>query len=432
MRNAVLAASIASVMSSPSPAQFLLKIDFLSKTNSKFAYTPLIVDNLVIKQDFAHEYADNIVISFMVASADYATIQDNAEGLLAVLTITSLDRLGSTVYNPPPQQYIYQATIVNPKDIRRQLSDVSQRTLPDTTISIRLIDQTIYDLRHINIHGIYQNTTLADVMSHIAQTFNFKTLHLVPPDNTHTYDHIVIPPNKNFSEVFTYLQKTYGVYMKGLNFYGSNGVLYIYPPYETGPTFPQTCVVYQADDGAYAGAQAFHKTTGTTTEIVVNRESFSQDITVTSGENKGTASMFLRSSALVDGVVTVDETKGVQYQTGLSASLRLQNPRLASGNAQHTTYAKATDNPFSMATALASGQAVMVAADWGHAVPFLLLPGCTVRYSYDQDGVQMTQTGILEGVQCDLNRDARVGAGVMYLSSGKLILRLQPDPAVTG
>ena len=432
MLNKVLAASIASVMSTPSPAQYVLAIEFLSKTNNMFKYSPMIVDNLIIKQDFAHEYADNIVISFRIASSDYAIMQDNSEGLLAVLTIKSLDRFGSTVYNPPPQQFIYQATIVNPKDVRRQLSDVAARTLPDTTIAIRLIDQTIYDLRHVNIHGIYQKTTLSDVLSHITQTFKFKTLHLVPPDNTHTYDHIVIPPNKNFAEVFTYLQRTYGVYMKGLNFYGSNGVLYIYPPYETGPTFPQTCVVYQADDGAYAGAQSFHKTTNTTTEIVVNRESFSQDLTVASGENKGTASMFLRSSALVDGVVTVDETKGVQYQTGLAASLRLQNPRLAAGNVQHTTYAKATDNPFSMATGLASGQAVMVEADWAHAAPFLLLPGCTVRYSYDKDGVQMTQSGILEGIQCSLNRDARVPAGVMHLSSGKLILRLQPDAAVTG
>jgi len=432
MRNQVLTASVAAVMAAPTPAQYALSLQLLSKRDPTFSYTPILIDMFKVIQNFSHTYTDDVTIGWQIASADYAKIQDAAQDLMAVLTLTALDRFGSRVYTPAPIQITYRATIVDPKDVRRQLSDVAVRTTPDTTILLRLIDQTVYDLRHIQVNGIYQKTKLADVITHLAQTFNFKTLHLVTPDNVHVYDHIVIPPSKGFAEVFTYLQVNYGVYMKGLNFYASNGVLYVYPPYETNPTFPQTCVIYQADDGAYAGASAFHKVTGTTTEIVVNRESESKDLTITSGENKGTAAMFLRSSALVDGVVTVDPDKGAQYQTGLSAALRLQNPRLAQNGAQNSSYVKSTDNPFAMATSLAAGQAVMVMVDWAHASPFLLQPGCQVRYSYDQDGVQMTQTGILEGAQYTLNQGAQVAIGKMFLSSGKLMLRLAPDASQTG
>ncbi len=431
MRNRILTQSIEAVMLARSPAQLLLDLTLISKSNSNFTYTPLIIDSLKINQDFAHSYTDSIIISFEIASADYANIQDNIQNLMAVLTFTSVDSIGRVVYTPAPHKLTYRATIVNPKDVRRQLSDVASRSLPDTTIELRLIEQTIYDLRHIEINGIYQTTTLAEVLTHLAQSFNFKTLHLVPPDNTHVYDHIIIPPSKGFDEVFTYLQSTYGVYMKGLNFYGSGGILYIYPPYETKPVFPQTCVVYQADDGAFAGASSFHKTTGSTTEIVVNRESQSQDLTISAGENKGTASMFLRSSALVDGVVYVDPTTGPQYQSDVAATLRLQQPRLAQINAHNSSYVKATDNPFSMATSLAAGQALMLKADWAHAIPLLLQPGCAVRYSYDHNGAQLSQTGILEGAQYSLHRNARGSFGIIYVCSGSLMFRLQPNSAKT-
>lgn len=432
MLNKTLSAAIANVMSAYSPAQYLLSLQLLSTVNTSFTYSPMIIDQLTIKQDFFGQYTDNITISFEVASNDYASIQDNSQGLTAVLKITYLDHNGKIVYTPPPQTYTFNATLVNPKDVRRQLSDVSARTTPDTTMTLRLIDKTVYDLRHIQINGIYQKTTLSDAISHISQTFKFKTMHLVNPDNTHTYDHLIIPPSKGFSEIYTYLQTKYGVYMKGLNFYATNGVLYIYPPYETGVVFPQTVQIYQADDGAYAGAPSFHSTTGTTTQIVVNKESRSGDLTITSGENKGTASMFLRASSLMDGVVSIDSKKGAAYQPNVAATLRMNNPRLATPNTHNSSYGKATDNLFSVATNLASGQAVMMEVVWGHAQPFLLMPGCAVRYSYDKNGAQMTMNGILEGIQCTLNRDTRVSAGMLCLSSGKLILRLEPDASVTG
>ncbi len=426
MRNTTLAAAISAVMQQSTPAQYGLSIMLISSSNTSYTFTPTVIETMLIAQDYIGEYTDTIQMEFRISTADYADLFDQIQNLMAVLTITYLTYDARPALSIPPIQRQYKVTVVNPKDVRKQVVDAHLRTTPDNLICIKLIEPVVYPIRQIRIHGIYQSTTLSGVCRHIAQSLNIKNLQMVPLDNTHQYDHVTIPPFKDISNIYLWLHSTYGLYMKGVNFYFTNNRLYIYAPFDTTPTFPNAVTIYQAEEGAYAGATSFHKLSGNDIEIVSNSRPTSQDLSQAGSENRGTAMMFLRASTLVDGIVNVDPTNGAQFNPDAAISVRLNTANLVDSSNQNSYYGKATDNPFSLASVLAERQALMTEIDWPHGIPFKLSPGGAVTYISDENSMTVKRTGIVESVRYAFGRADRNSATIMYVCMAKVKLRLQP------
>lgn len=434
MPNSALRRATDAVIAAETPTQFTIAAKLVSQTDEAWSYTPLFIDRYTINQDpggawvEGGTYADAMTISFALASKDYAAIYERAQGLMVVLTHRFADAYGARVYDPPPQVVKYRAMIVDPRDLKRQLRDVEQRTELDTQITLNLIEEQAYALRHKQFHGIFQNTTMEGLIRYIAQTFGIQTLHLAPPDNTHSYTHLVIPPAKGFDEVFDYLQATYGVYLKGLDFYFTAGALYVFPPYENAPKFPESAILYVGEQGDYAGAPAYHRTRDGVTEIVLAGVATSRDLSVMGAESHGTATMFMRSSQLVDGFVATSPA-GVALTSDTAAALRLPGSRPMDPAAQHSKYTAATDNPFAQAAQLAKYQTVLLDAGWAQAVPGVLKPGHAVKLAYDDGGALQTIDGILEAAAYTMQRDQKTDINHLYSGMAKLRVRLTPRDA---
>lgn len=431
MRNASLISAIQKVVGVKASTLFSIAIKFVSTSDSTYAYSPLYIDTLQIKQDYINTYTDDIVIEFPLATADYAKLYAHIQDLHVVLTLTFADAEGRTDLLITPIQQIYRAIIINPRDITKEVSDASRRTEIDTSIRVRLIEDAVYAARQQEIHVIYQTMSIESVIRSLSNSFNMKTLALTTVDNVHKYDHVIIPAMKSFANVFEWLQMKYGIYMCGCNHYFTKNILYIYAPYDTSPTTTNTLTVYQAEKGMYQGSQIYHKTTGTNTELVTNSVLHAHDASVSAGENHGTAASFLRASEIVDGIVTVNNTTGAQFVVDPALTISLNKTKMAQSDTNKTKYTKMTDNPFLLASNLVMHQCIMTRIEWNLAIPYVFTPGQQVVYNSDETGLVRKRSGILEGITYRIGRMPRVSGKDLFACKAELLLRLDPIGTLT-
>lgn len=431
--------TIDGVLEKPSATLVVLELTLHSETDGSYTYNPLAVEDLTIRQDTANSYTDVITCSFKASPRDYAVIYEHKTGLLATLRTTFLDPAGTKyVYTPAPRVRQYRALIRNPVDNRRQNPDVDQRTTPDQLVTIELIDKRLYDLRHTQFNSLFSKSSLADILRYIVKSFDttsgngaISALVMAPPDNTHVYPNFDIPPGKDFSEIFDYLQDRYGVYMKGMQFYYTDGTLYLYPPYENEPKYRTDRVtMYRADQGGYSGSPSFHrKVSDDVTEIVVTGASVSKDLSRWGAETHGTSVMLSRASQMGDGWVTTD-ARGSRFTEDTSYTLRTGGSAGIAPKMANARYAETTDNVYIHATQLAKYQTVLTQAAWAMAVPFTLSPGQPVSYCHSAENAAASTPGIIETLEYHYRQSHRTPFGAMaHTCSGNIGVRLKPDAA---
>lgn len=431
MLNSVLMTSAGKVMSSTSPASFTITAHFISAAaGSKFSFYPILIDEIQLNQNFAQNFADELDLAMTISPKDYALLHDQGQDLLCVLTITYCDKYGKEVFTPPPIQKQYHAMINNARDIRKALPDVHVYTEMSTPISIRLIEPTVYALRHTKINAVYPAVTVKQAIYAITQAFGIERLHLVEPDNDHVYDHVSFGSYQNISSIYNYLQSVCGVYTKGINAYIQNECMYIYPPFETDPTYDKSTLFYQVDSGRYAGNDVFHRYENSTLSIVVNTQPHSYDLSIAGSENIGTGFVFNRASRLADGFTTIDSAQGAQYTQDPAFTVTLKNSRTASKDKNNLFHIHATDNPFPAMSELISHQASLMDVQWMNADPFIMDPCQKIVYYYDKNGTMIQKTGIMEKAAYRMVRLKQTDARSVFSCVGVITLRLSPNETV--
>ena len=427
MLNASLEAAARQVMSAPTAAQFRLTMRFFNtNTNSTWSFVPFHISLLRIDRNYLVNWGDVIDLSLMVSPSDYANMQDQGQDLACLITLNYTDLTGKVVYSPPPVQTQYQVVISNPMDIRKSIPNIHQHVEPTMDMTVRLVERSVYNLRHTRINTIFQTMTVTNVTYALAQLFGVTKLHLVPPDNTHSYDHLKIVSYQGMDQVWDYIQQKFGYYTRGLAAYLTGGCLFIYPPYETAPVYDKTAIFYQVEQGQYAGSNIFHQIKGSSISIVVNQPPTSFDLSIHGSENVGTGLVFTRASRMTDGYTSLDSS-GVQYTDNPALSITVKNARTAMKDRNNVLHIQPTDNPFPHMSALIAHQASVMEVNWPCADPFQLDPGHAVRYYYDQAGVMVQKTGIVESGVYEIRPVTKLDSGDLFQCQGTLSLRLAPN-----
>jgi hypothetical protein len=428
MLNSTLLSSAQNVINSKAPVQFQMVAKFInSQSGSSFAFYPLRISQLEIEKDFIGKFADVIKLTMMISPKDYALLQDQGQNLLCVLTITYLDKTGQVTYTPPPIQTQYNVIINDPRDIRKAVPDIQVYTHPSETITVQLVEPLIYNLRHTKINTVYQNITVKNAIYAITQAFGISKIQLVDPENTHQYDHIDLSSYLGIDSIYTYLQSKCGVYPKGSTHYITGGCLYLYPPFETAPSYDKTAIFYQVDTGRFSGNHVFHKLENKNLSIVINSQPQSFDLSVAGSENVGTGFVFTRASRLTDGVTTIDSNNGAQFTDNPALSVNLATNRTAVKDSNNLFHIKSTDNPYPAMSNIVAHQASIMNVQWMNCDPFQLDPGHAVTYYYDYNGAAVKRTGILESARFVLSNMAKPSTKDQFGAVGDLVLRLSPN-----
>jgi hypothetical protein len=435
-----LANAIQAVLSPPSISEFTLDVEITNLNDASVKLTPTWIDRIVITQSFAEKFGDVLMLEFSTTPTDYMQLFKSSQGLQVSIRYVYYDSQQSQrVFTPAPIVRVYKAMLVNPQDLSKKYTTgtlVPTNTMPLTEqhvgaripTTLELIESDVYTLRQQRVHGIYQKAKLADAIAHIVGSFSVKQLYLVPPDNLMTWDHVIIPPALGMDEIFDYLQYHYGVYMKGIDWYFANSILYIYPAYENNPKIPYVADIYNAAEGSYAGLKSYHKSDngGQRLSIVSTTPVKTKDISRHGAENVGSHVQFLRASSIIDAFVTVN-AQGTFINNNNSLSIGNTVSRTVSARAANPRYTKPTDNIFDESSKLAKWDAVLIECGWNNAVPYLLQPGHNIRYHFDKQGVFTTQQGILERVVYTFSRQKQISHGYVFSGQAKLNFRANSD-----
>lgn len=428
MRNTVLSDAAQKVLDTKTPAMWTVSAHFFSAAQgSAFSFYPLFLETVSFVRNYADKYTDEIDLTTTISAHDYALLQDQGEDLRCVMTFTYCDQYGKQIFTPDPIQTQYCVFINDPKDIRKAFPDIQHYTEPNVPISVRLVEEVVYKQRKTKINAIYQTVTVTHAIYALTEALGIEKIHMVPSDNTQVYDHVVVGSFQGIDSVYGYLQNAHGVYTKGINAYVTGGVLYVYPAFETNPTYDKSVVFYQADTGQYAGMPSYHRKEGETVSVVITSQSDSFDLTISGSENIGTGFIFNRASRYNSGFTEIDPNTGAKFAEETSLAVTIPGARGSQKDSSNLFHIHATDNPFPAMSELMSHQASLATVNWLNADPFLLDPCTAVSYYYDEDETMVKKTGMIERASYLMSNVRRVGNYDVFACVGNLILRLSPN-----
>lgn len=408
--------------------QFYMDVVFVSSDpTSKFEFSPLqIEDGSLYADPFDTDFSTNFYLEFMLSPHDGVLLAKYKDSLLATLTFTYCDSNGNEDLSRPPFQKQYRVMLAKAiLQMAAQIPEADKLTTPTYKVNVLLIDKSVYDMRLTKINAILPKCTVKDAIYYMAKSFGIQKIHMTEPDNTHVYDHIPLLDCKGIDEAFGLLQKNYGVYLKGMSYYIKDGVLFIYPPFETNPKFSKTMSLYQMDKGRYSGLLSLHKKeSNNNLSIVVTDDPKMVSLAQFGSENVGTGFQFNRASRSAGGLTTVDSNTGSQFTESSTVSLEIDDPDVVDKGKKNTVHIGITDNPYPKASQIASFKASIIQVFWKGSDPLIIDPDYFVRYNYDLNGTMVTATGQIESSSTWLVFQGRQGNRNKYYWTTRLTLRV--------
>lgn len=425
MRNTVLQNAATNILNNPVAVYFRIDITFTSTaTGSAWSLVPYVIDDLTYTYDYISQCYDSIVVDATVSPKDYALMQDQGQSLQATVILTYVTENNTRLSNPLPVKKKYRVLLMDAYDIRKSVPDVQLYTTPTHKFSFRLIEDTVYQLRHTKLSFALQTGTMHSAIHALAHGYDISTMSLIDPDNTHTYDHIILPSYIGFSGSFGYLQSHFGVYMKGMTYYLTNSCLYIYPPYETNPTSDRTITFFQVRTGQYGGLSCKHCKVGNDYQVIIDSQPHSQDLSIAGVENHGTGVSFINANTLTDGYTSIDANKGAAFNDDIGSVVSLTSARTMDASVNNIKHITATENPYPHMSLIAMHQASLMQVSWPGADPFAVIPNTKVVYCYDRNGTMLKKTGIVEHAEFKLSKMNTTGTMTMFGCNAQLTLRL--------
>lgn len=428
--------------------------------NERFEITPFEIVRLTIEQNFNTNYTDEISLVVSLMPTQYLQMYDNSRGLKCSLKFTPMNKNTMRRETAPTIIKEYLVIFKDKSDIRKRYSkealvpesrgrmtqEQQGALIPDA--EFQLMDETAYRLRKIKFNFIARQVTIKDAILLICKLCHITKAAIVQPDNDKLYENFYIPPSLSFDQTMIFLQSYYGVYDKGLGFYYTDGVLYVFPECETKPTTPESAHLYYVGNN-YTGNDVNHAMADSVTHIVLSGFSKEKDLQDTGSEMEGTSMIIQDATRIIDNATTIGESNA----TGLGkVSVNELNTSVFSANkldlgmvynAYQPMFRFDDSNPYKLRELLNAYRRVIVSAQWDAAVPFTFKPGYCIYYHYDGENIAKndqgatisatpmytTKTGICSGVSYTFLETGRHGGEYVHTCQCDLVLSLEYNPA---
>ncbi len=426
-------------------------------TKDEFSFYPVEITSLIIKQNFIDSYLDNIELSCRISISEYIDLYENYRDLKCTLLLRRVDEKSNTLYTDDPvMTKTFMCIIKNKEDLFMHLpkphlvSSTSNHHMGATTnlnlpiLKFNLMEEDAYNLKRKAANFILRDATVADGILECAKLCGVNKVYLVSPDNTTRYTNFVIPPLHKFSSVFNFIQQHYGVYNKGLTYYYTEGVLYVYPPYETKPTTPISAHLYYVGPNNYLGLQRYHASSEKVIHIVANITARSQDLVESGAEQLGNALLIQHADRMYDDFFSIDNKEQIRVNpNNTTLSINAKDTIGIQSNMYNPEFHFDNNNPFAIKSLVNFYRRTMLVTGWMCAVPYTFKPGWTVHYHYDnedktirEDGaavadnlIYSTRSGIVEVVNYVFGSVGRRGNRFVYGCNADLQLSIEIEEA---
>ena len=432
-------------------------------TQERFEVEPVEINKLDILQNFTDNFADEITITVSLMPTQYLQLYDNSRGLKCSLEFYRANRNNGKYEKEPAITREYLVIFKDKTDIRKKYSkqtlvpdNVGQKSseqqgniIPD--IEFQLIEELYYNIRKKKFNFILRNVTVKDAVLMVCKICNIKQAGLVDPDNTKVYENFVIPPNMTFDQMLSYIQSYYGVYNKGMGFYLTENILYVYPIYETAPTTPESAHFYYVGNN-YTGIEVTHAFSNDIAHVVLNGFAREKDLQDEGAERQGTMIIMQDATRIIDEATTIGEaTTSPGTGLGKVSINELNTSSFTAGEndigMKYDTYQPMfvfdNSNPYRIRTSMNEYRRTLLSTLWANAEPFVLKPGYCVHYHYDGEDVNNrdsessvsassmydVKTGVCSIVQYVFKIAGRFGATYIHTCESNISLSLAYTPA---
>lgn len=409
----------------------------------KFEIKPIEINRFLIDQNFSESYMNHIEINVSMRPLEFLTIYDGYQNLKCDITLyhanpTTGEVKGIDFDGEPVKVFSnYRVIFKNKEDIRKKIPkkslipedggeySIEQQDMLFTDISLQLIEDIDYKLRVTSFSFQLTESTVKDAILFMAHSCKIDTVAFVPPENETIIPNIIIPPIHTFQTALDYIQEIYGVYSNGLGYYYSEGVLYIYPKYDTNPMMPigkdeDVPNLYFIGGVKFPNLEVNHAVDiYNTTHIVINAANINKDQVDVGIENDGTGILMMHADRVIDSWRSMDEARGADaariglgqmniHKTPNTSLFSLTNcERKTIGidpNISIIKYMFDEANPYKQRLPINRYKRTTINTAWENATPFTFKPGYRIVWNYDGEAPE--------------NRDAKdsIASSLMYCS----------------
>lgn len=432
-----------SILEKASSGYFDIHCLLYSPSDTTLQLIPEYIDQFTIVQRYHSDYTDNIRLVVELNTQDTLALLKAYKNLKCRLELIRLRKdTWDTIDELDPLIYDYRVIISNSSDLLKMfnINEISSLENEEPlihqrdrrfSIELQLIEDEVYHVRNKQINGLLKSSngtplTVQSALYFVVNCLGIKNAVIVPPDNRKVWKTINIPPMQDISTVFDYLQDWYGVYAKGLSYYFTNGIFYLYPAYETNPSTDRVAHIYNTPAMSYSGHHGYHYIDDKgLVHILCNTEVVSTDMTEKGIENVGNFRLSLRTDMALD--VNRDLTlKSGKFSDNNILGCGGNLNRGMVENTQKARYDTSSNNAYVMASEIAEYNCTILASTWMMAEPYLLQPGQKIYYHYDKEDVFSTVRGIVEEIVYTTQNIGRQRKYI-YTTNATYALRLEPN-----
>lgn len=436
-------------------------------TDEDFELTPTEVTRINIMQNFEETYGDEISMICTFTPEQLLTMLDNYRNLNCTVIIREQNPTSFFInYSEPILERTYKA-VFKDKELRKRLS--KKALVPDTelekngeqqdqsfsNIEIQLVEEGAYLLRKKKFNFQARDVTVRDTICYLAQCCDIKKISIIDPDNTVKYKNMVIPPQQTFTSCMNFLQDYYGIYEKGLGYYYTDEVLYVYPIYETKPTTPESAHLYYAGAGSSSGSKIFHAFSDKVCHIVISSTPVVQDLVDGGVENFGNTIMFQHADRIIDLASTIGEgNDSTNARMGLGKiDLKESNTSLYGFKDDNfgmmdevytQMYQFDDSNQYKYRSKMNAYRRSLVGVQWKVGQPFIFKPGYLLHWHFDGEDTSrraqgslvgnsseyQTRSGVCQRVTYDLRptKSKEGNNNYMYTCNADVVLSIEFEP----
>jgi hypothetical protein len=458
-------------------ASYTIECIFKGEVNGEpFELSPMLINRLVIEQDFENHYTNHIDLNVSMLINNLLTLYDGYQDLKCDLILRHTHPTSAETKDEPVHILSnYKVLFKDKEDLRKKMPKKS--LIPDDEgeysveqqgsymdVSFQLIEDVVYKLRVKEFSFQMPDSTVKDAILYIATISGIESVMFVEPDNTETIENLVVPPMCTFKSAIEHIQLTYGVYYKGLGYYYDEGVLYVYPKYETVPSVPiPGCALGNVNNIYFIGAEKFpgmeinHAVDKEgSVHVVLNHNVNNTDMVDMGIENFGTGIMLAQSKRMIDQWRTVLEPHGGNARIGINPLNVLRTPNVIltalsecerkkigiDPSVSIIKYALNDNNNYHKLTPMNSYKRTMATTTWDNAVPFTFKPGFKIMWHYDgenseardheeqvseQSSMYTTKPGVVNSVTYIFQLGSRVGTTNIFRCTANMSVYLEMD-----
>ena len=420
---------------------FTASITFTNELDPSFLLTEVKIDRMSISQMYASNTSDEIQVNIAILPEDLLYMIANQQALIATIRIDYLDyESGDFVLDEDPEIYEYRVFIHDMENLAKRYNmsafvntDHDSETVLEQhasaiiDITIQLMSDESYQLNKAAFVGMLSNVTIENAFKFIAVNMGAKRINMIPAHNTAVIHRVNIPPDvSSYKQVFTYLQKRFGIYTEGLSYYMYKGVLYVYPQYDVNISRPKKLRVIKINPKTMLGLKNYFKDTDEIFSVISNSDVVHKSMANTVMENDGNSQVYVAADKVIDGQVSV-LNDSITYNDISRACTNNVNNGVAPESAI-PKFKGSTINMFHQTSLLNGTNTEILITGWINSRLFRLTPGMPVEYVYDEKEVTVQVKGILEGTDTVINKmEGSHGGNRPFSSVTSLVLRLDLD-----